>query len=98
MAEAFTLIKNNHILLIALDSVQIVHFCNHMLSVQLLRNSSMLNHLVPVKPQNLIRIMKAHTYSLLTTSIKSFPGKENVIIRVSAPGSPGWVQDEIKAA
>ena len=60
IAKAITLIQNNHILLIALDSVQIVQFCNHMISVQLPRHSSMFTHLVPVMPQNLIRIMKTH--------------------------------------
>ena len=60
IAKAITLIQNNRILLIALDSVQIVQFCNHMISVQLPRHSSMFKHLVPVIPQNLIRIMKTH--------------------------------------
>ena len=60
IAKAITSMQNNHILLIALDSVQIVQFCNHMISVQLPRHSSMFTHLVPVMPQNLIRIMKTH--------------------------------------
>ena len=60
IAKAITLIQNNHILLIALDSVQIVQFCNRMISAQLPRHSSMFKHLVPVTPQNLIGIMKTH--------------------------------------
>ena len=61
IAKAITSMQNNHILLIALDSVQIVQFCNHMISAQLPRHSSMFKHLVPVIPQNLIRIMKHPT-------------------------------------
>ena len=61
IAKASTLIQHNHILLIALDSVQIVQFCNHVISVQLPRHSSMFKHLVPVIPQTLIHIMKTHT-------------------------------------
>ena len=38
IAKAITSMQNNHILLIALDSVQIVQFCNHMISAQLPRH------------------------------------------------------------